>query len=84
MDNPYWLIESVYASIEVKSDLSRSDISNCMEKCRRFKGLRRDWTNPRRSEVGNSLFQPRAIEDSLFVVWAFGGSNTQTIIHNLS
>jgi hypothetical protein len=34
--------------------------------------------------LGNSLFRPPAIEDSLFVIWAFDGSGTQTIIDNLS
>lgn len=83
-DNPYWLIESICASIEVKSKLSLSEIRNCMNKCRRFKGLRRDWTNTRTSEIGKSLFAPGAIEDSLFIIWAFGGPGTQTIIDNFS
>jgi hypothetical protein len=85
LDSPYWLIESTYASIEVKSDLSPSDISDCIEKCRRFKGLRRDWTNTQTLEISNSIFRIRPrIEDSLFIIWAFDGPTNQTIIDNLS
>lgn len=67
LDNPYWLIESTYASIEVKTDLSPDDIADSIKKCRRFKSLRRDWTNTR-YKIDNPFSAP--IEDSLFIIWA--------------
>jgi hypothetical protein len=75
LDSPIWLLESTYASIEVKSDLSPQQITNCMEKCKKFKTLRRVWTNAKHNPL---------IEDSLFVIWAFDSASTQTTIDNLS
>jgi hypothetical protein len=83
-DNPYWLIESVYASVEVNSELSPQDISDCIEKCKRSKGLRRDWTNTRTSEIASPVLRPRRVLDSLFLIWVFGGPSNQTVIDNLS
>lgn len=81
LDNPYWLAESVYASIEVKSSLSTTEISNCINKCKRFKRLSRDWTNAREARTP---LDPPFIEDSLFLIWAFDGPSNQTIIDNIS
>jgi len=75
LDSPIWLIESTYASIEVKSYLSPQEINNCMEKCKKFKTLRREWPTSKRNPL---------IEDSLFVIWAFASASTQTTIDNLS
>jgi len=75
LDSPIWLLERTYASIEVKSDLSPQQITNCMEKCKKFKTLRRVWTNAKHNPL---------IEDSLFVIWAFDSASTQTTIDNLS
>jgi hypothetical protein len=43
--NPFWLRESVYASIEIKTTLDPDDIADAVKKCRAFKGLQADWTN---------------------------------------
>jgi hypothetical protein len=37
LDSPIWLLGRTYASIEVKSDLSPKQISDCMEKCKKLK-----------------------------------------------
>ena len=37
--NPFWLRESVYASIEIKTNLNRIDIADAIAKCRAFKSL---------------------------------------------
>jgi hypothetical protein len=75
LDSPIWLLESTYASIEVKSELSPQQITDCLEKCKKFKTLRRVWTNAKHNAL---------IEDSLFVIWAFDSASTQTTIDNLS
>jgi hypothetical protein len=75
--DPIWPVESVYAAIEVKSNLS-GEIDDCLRKCRRFKTLRRDWTNTRVDPMYRNL-----LHDSLFVIWAFDSPTTQTVIDNL-
>ena len=62
-----WPVESVYALIEVKTNLNPRDLEDAVDKGRRFKRLPRKFY-----DTG----MPRRIEDSLFVIWAFEASNT--------
>ncbi len=57
--NKLWAVESVYALIEVKTNLSPSDITDAIRKGRKFKTLQRKFR-----DVGK-------IADSLFVIWSF-------------
>ena len=72
--NRLWLIESVYALIEVKTTLSPNDISDSLKKCRKFKTMPRDF------ETVPEL--PR-IPDSLFVLWAFEAPKPETAKENI-
>lgn len=69
-----WLIESVYTLIEVKTTLSPSDISDAIQKCRRFKTLTRDFATVPASPQ---------IPDSLFVLWAFESPSPETAKENI-
>jgi hypothetical protein len=72
--NKLWLIESVYALIEVKTTLTPDELQDAIQKCRRFKTLPRKF---------DSLPEPPRIADSLFVLWAFNGPKPETIKANL-
>lgn len=69
-----WLIESVYAMIEVKTELKPEEIQDAITKCRRFKKLSRHFDK--------SPEAPR-IEDSLFILWAFAGPKAETALANI-
>lgn len=71
--NQLWPVESVYALVEVKTRLSPEDIRDSVSKCRRFKSLRRDFSD---------AFSPR-IRDSLFVIWGFESPAAGTFKANL-
>jgi hypothetical protein len=73
--NQIWLVEAVYALIEVKTSLSPSTLEDAFEKCRRFKTL------PRQFDDGPDV-RPR-IGDSLFVLWAFDGPSPETAKENI-
>ena len=73
--SPFWLRESVYASIEIKTNLIPTEITDVMEKCRAFKSLQPDWTNCGKVP-GN--------KDVLFGIWAFESPNVQTSIDNMA
>ena len=68
-----WPVESVYAIIEVKSRLSPRDLEDAVEKCRRFKQLKRNFLG-----AGS-----QKIYESLFVIWSFQGAKPKTIRGNL-
>jgi len=72
--NRIWLVEAVYALIEVKTSLPPAEIADGITKCRRFKRL------PRRFSEGPST--PRLM-DSLFVLWSFEGPTSETLKQNL-
>lgn len=72
--NQLWPVEAVYALVEVKTNLTPSEINDAVEKCRRFKRL------PRRfCEAG----QGQRIADSLFVIWGFDCPSPSTLKQNL-
>jgi hypothetical protein len=73
--NPFWLRESVYASIEIKTNLNRIEIADAIAKCRAFKSLQPDWTN-------SGKVPPN--QDVLFGVWAFESPSVETSIDNLA
>lgn len=68
-----WLVESVYALIEVKTNLSPQDIADSLVKCRRFKTMPRNFADV--------PAKPR-IPDSLFIVWAFDAPSPETVKSN--
>lgn len=72
--NRIWLVEAVYALIEVKTSLSPSDIQDSVDKCRRFKRLPRKFSD--------APSKP-SIADSLFILWAFESSKSETLKLNL-
>jgi hypothetical protein len=68
-----WLAESVYALIEVKTNLGPQDIADSLKECRRFKTLPRSFADVPAKPM---------ITDSLFVVWAFDAPSPQTVKDN--
>jgi hypothetical protein len=73
--SPFWLRESVYASIEIKTNLDRRDIDDAIEKCRAFKNLQPNWYNCGKVPIN---------KDMLFGVWAFESPSVQTSIDNMA
>jgi hypothetical protein len=72
--NKLWLVESVFAMIEVKTNLTPDTIRDSMNKCRRFKKLARNYqTVP---------YLPR-IKESLFIIWGFEGPSPETLKQNI-
>lgn len=69
-----WLVEAVYALIEVKTTLSPAEISDAVQKCRKFKTLLRDFSTV------PALPQ---IPDSLFILWAFDAPSPETAKTNI-
>lgn len=72
--NHLWLVEAVYALIEVKTSLSPRDIQDSLSKCRQFKTL------PRKFDTVPEL--PKT-PDSLFVLWAFEAPRPETVKENV-
>jgi hypothetical protein len=73
--NKLWPIEAVYALVEVKTSLTPSNISDAVEKGRRFKTL------PRRFCQSG---QVQLTTDSLFVIWAFDAPSPEKTKDNLT
>ena len=73
MPEQLWLAESVYAIIEVKTNLSPREIADSIEKCRRFKSLARSFS---------PLPASPKISDSLFITWAFEAPSPETVKDN--
>jgi uncharacterized protein DUF6602 len=73
-DSKLFAVESVYAAIEVKTNLDRADIQDACNKASRFKKLKRDWTNCGKVPV---------IKDALYALWAFTAPSTSTAVDNL-
>ena len=73
--NRLWPIEAVYALIEVKTVLTPTEITDAIEKCRRFKALNRSFVETREWN------QP--LQESLFVLWAYDSASPQTTKQNL-
>jgi hypothetical protein len=74
MPNKIWLVEAIYALIEVKTHLHPSDIADALKKCRRFKTL------PRRFDNLPSL---PVLPESLFILWGFEAPTPETLKENL-
>lgn len=72
--NRIWLVEAVYAMIEVKTSLSPTELGDSITKCRRFKRL------PRKFSEAPTM--PR-LTDSLFVLWSFESPASETLKQNL-
>lgn len=72
--NKLWPVEAVYALIEVKTSLTPSDMSDAIEKGRRFKTL------PRHFCISGQVQQTT---DSLFVIWAFDAPSPEKVKANL-
>ena len=70
-----WLVESVYALLEVKTTLSPKDISDSITKCRRFKTLSRAFAD---------VPSKPPISDSLFAIWAFEAPSAETVKENFA
>ena len=73
-NSKFFAVESVYATIELKTNLDRSDIQDACEKASRFKKLKRDWTN---------VYKVPAVKESLCILWAFNAPSTLTAVDNL-
>jgi hypothetical protein len=73
-NSKFFAVESVYATIEVKTNLDRSDIRDARQKASRFKKLKRDWTN-------SGKMPP--VKDSLSIPWAFNAPSTSITVDNL-
>lgn len=69
-----WLVESVYALVEVKTTLSPNDIMDAVQKCRRFKTLPRDFA---------TVPAVPQIPYSLFALWAFESPSPKTAKENI-
>ncbi|PJW21989.1 hypothetical protein CV632_01305 [Geobacillus thermodenitrificans] len=72
--NKLWFVESIYALIEVKTHLNPDSLNDSIEKCKKFKKLKRNY-----STVPNLP----TITDSLFILWAFNGPSEDTIKQNI-
>lgn len=71
---PIWLVESVYALLEIKTSLKPDDLQDAISKCRRFKELERHF--------GDS-FGRQSIVESMFILWAFEAPSNQTAKSNI-
>ena len=69
-----WLVESVFALFEVKTQLTPTTINDAVEKCVKFKSLPRAY--------GDS-FGRQKIAESLFVLWGFDAPTPATLKKNL-
>lgn len=69
-----WPVEAVYALFEVKTLLSPSEIADAIQKCRRFKGLERRFSE--------AVDNQRTLS-SLFVLWAYDSPTPETAKKNL-
>ncbi len=70
---PIWLVESVYALIEVKTQLSPTTLKDSIKKCQRFKELNRNFYE----------LTQQNIYESLFVLWAFESPSSDTVGKNI-
>lgn len=73
--NRIWLVEAVYALIEVKTSLTASELTDAVRKCQRFKKLRRHFSE--------APVQPRLAE-SLCVIWSYECPSAETLKANLA
>jgi hypothetical protein len=74
VQNRIFLVESVYALIEVKTSLNPTELKDALSKCRRFKNLKRTFSEAPSYPI---------IKDSLFILWAFESTSAPTVKNNL-
>lgn len=72
--NRIWLVEAIYALIEVKTSLTPTELRDALAKCRRFKSLPRKFSD--------APLPPR-LTDSLFILWAYEAPSPETVKANL-
>lgn len=72
-----WPVESVYALIEVKTQLGPRELQDSIHKGRNFKRLQREFLTL------HNNFPLQRIEASLFVIWAFESPSPNTLKQNL-
>lgn len=72
--NRIWLVESVYVLIEVKTSLTPTELTDAINKCRRFKNLPRHYSE--------APVLPH-IRESLFVIWSYESPSSETLKANL-
>ena len=71
-----WPTEAVFANIEIKTNLSKKDIVDSVNKCERFKNLNRDFAYP--GHVNTLL------KESMFIIFSFDEKTAiDTIITNV-
>jgi hypothetical protein len=70
MRKQLWPIEAVYALVEVKTNLSITDLQDAVAKGRAFKKLARSPIKVKDRK--------QSIDESLFVIWAFDAPSTET------
>jgi hypothetical protein len=71
--NPIWFVESAYALIEVKSMLTPSELTDALEKCKKFKRLPRSF-----DDIPN-----QKLKDSLAVIWFFDTPSKEKTISSI-
>ena len=67
--SPILFVEGVHALVEIKTQLTPSELHDSVGKCQRFKAL------PRRFLKGQF---PQRSEESLFVIWAYESASPET------
>lgn len=70
---PIWFAEAIYALIEVKTQLTPTTLSDSIEKCRRFKLLKREYD-------GHTA---QRIKESIFALWSFESPSPETAKVNI-
>ncbi|WP_131803874.1 DUF6602 domain-containing protein [Methylorubrum salsuginis] len=71
---PIWLIESIYALLEVETYLGPGKIKDSLQKCARFKNLTRKYSD---------RFD-QSIDNSLFVLWSYDSPSVETCLDNIA
>lgn len=73
-ESKVWLAESVYAMIDVKSQLTNTELEDIILKCRKFKRMRRYY---------QSIPSTPRTKDSLFIIWGGDGGSSETLKSNI-
>ncbi|RWY66193.1 DUF6602 domain-containing protein [Rhizobium sp. WSM1325] len=71
---PIWLLEAIYAVIEVKTQFTTTTLADTIAKCRRLKQF---------TKVFDDSHGRQKITDHLFVMWAFEAPGNDTAKSNL-
>jgi hypothetical protein len=71
---PIWLLEAVYAMIEVKTAFNKATLADVIDKCRRFKRFEKAYDDSHGRQK---------LSDHLFIMWAFEAPKDHTAKENL-